>query len=517
MAPDIEITDKDVINCCGQTMYERGLEYFRQNRVKNVTIFGNKIKSRVIGSANYSVQIEINDKNIYGECTCPVGDSCKHVAATLLFLKNKRSGTVKIDDIASYLNDLPKEDLVRLIVNAPSDAMLRTIKLDMASRKKSKVDVETYREEIDNALELGHYFDYGNTFGLIEELKDVKTSLEKLVASGFYKEGCSLIFHFIKGCIRKEEECDDSNGDLGELIVETGDLLAKALKDASADDIMLQELIRLYKSASDYGVEDCVCNALNGLDIASLKMLEKIVANRKENVFKQLLREIVDLQGRHDEYIKMCCESEDYQDAIQKLREIGRLDDAIKLAREKSKKDDWLQEDLFDLYVVKGDMKNALVYAWKLFKDDPEDMNFVKILEVAEKLGIWKSERTKIIQYLENSQENNDMLIELLLEDHNPRRALKYVKDIDEGILAKLAAACEDEMPDASIKIYRELTDKNIDRMGNDHYKAASKYLARLKKLYKKTEKEKTWVTYVEDLRKRHKPKRNLIALISDL
>ncbi|MDI6720958.1 MAG: hypothetical protein QMD85_01115, partial [Candidatus Aenigmarchaeota archaeon] len=101
MAQDFTLTDKDIANCCGQTMFQRGLEYYRQGRVKNVTVFGNKVKSKVFESAKYSVQIEIDDKNIYGECTCPVGDSCKHVAATLFFLKNKKSGAVKIDDIAS--------------------------------------------------------------------------------------------------------------------------------------------------------------------------------------------------------------------------------------------------------------------------------------------------------------------------------------------------------------------------------------------------------------------------------
>ncbi|MDI6721291.1 MAG: hypothetical protein QMD85_02785, partial [Candidatus Aenigmarchaeota archaeon] len=338
-----------------------------------------------------------------------------------------------------------------------------------------------------------------------------------LVIRANMSQRCSLIIHFIRGCIRKEEECDDSNGDLGELIIETGNLLAKSLKGISADETLLQELIQLHKKADDYGVEDSVYNALKGLDNSGLQTLEKIITNRKENEFKWLLREIIDLQGKHDEYIKMCCESKDYSEAIEKLREIGRIDDAIKLAKEKSKEDDWLQEDLFDLYVEKGDMKNALVYAWKLFKDDPEDMNFVKITEVAKKLGIWKSERTKIIQYLESSHENNDMLIELLLEDRNPRKALKHMKDVDEETLAKLAAACEDEVPDASIKLYRELADKKIKRMGNDSYKIAAKYLVRLKKLYKYANQEKEWKTYITKLREKHKPKRNFIALIAEL
>ncbi|KKS53544.1 MAG: hypothetical protein UV19_C0008G0004 [Parcubacteria group bacterium GW2011_GWA2_42_28] len=41
----LDITEKEIIEVCGSKAFERGLDYYRQNRVKNLTIFGNTIKS----------------------------------------------------------------------------------------------------------------------------------------------------------------------------------------------------------------------------------------------------------------------------------------------------------------------------------------------------------------------------------------------------------------------------------------------------------------------------------------
>ncbi|MEK6887772.1 MAG: DUF6880 family protein [Candidatus Aenigmatarchaeota archaeon] len=517
MSPDFDITEKDIIESCGSKAFERGLDYYRQNRVKNLTIFGNTIKSTVMGGNKYIVEIKINKGGIDGRCTCPVGDSCKHVAAALLFLKYKKNKATKVEDIESHLSSLSKSDLVRLILSTPSESMLKTIKLDMVARKKSKLDIASYKEEMRSALEIGHYFDYNETFGLVSDLTAVKNSLEKLIDLGFYNESCSLLLEFLSGCVRKEEECDDSNGDLGDLTIDVGNSLAKAFKGANIDEIILQELIRIYKDAADYGVEDAIHNAIKGLDKAKLRTMETLVKSKKDSEFKWLYREIVNLQGRHEEYIKMCCDDKDYLEAVDKLVELGKIDDAIKLAKEKSKDDDSLQERLFELLLLKGNKAEALSCAWKIFKNDPSDDNLKKIKETSAKLGAWKSERGKAVAFLEASEENNDLLVMLCIEDNSWKKALANMKGIEDETAGKLGAALEGRMPQDAIKIYRRLAENNIQQMGNERYKAAKRYLQRMKRIHKNSRDEKNWQVYIKQIREAHKPKRNFIAEIAEL
>ncbi len=513
----IEITEKDIVDCCGEKAFERGFGYYREKRVKNVTVFGNTIKSTVVGTARYIVEISIDGNDIDGRCTCPVGDSCKHVVATLLYFKKNEKQTTKIDDIESYLNGLPKDGLVRLIVNTPSESMLKAIKLDMARRKKGGIDVEAYREEINNTLEMGHYFDYSETFDLVADIKSIRNELEKIIDSGFYDEACSLAVHLLKCCIKKEEECDDSNGDVGSVAVDVGNTLCKALKKSNIDDIFLHELIKIYKNASEYGMEEAIYSAIKGLDSKNLKKLETLVKNRKEREFRWFSREIINDQGRHEEYIKMCCDDKDYREAIEKLQELGRLDDAIKLAKEKSRTDRWLLDMLFDLLVQKGNNKEALACAWRIFEKNSDEETLQNIKETSTKLGRWKEEKKKAIEFLEKSGKDNDLLVLLCIEENDLRKALKNMKGVEDETVAKLAAALETEMPEASIDIYKELVEDNIGKMGNDHYKAAVAYLKKMKKLHKTRGIEKEWDAYIKSLQEMHKPKRNFISMTKDL
>jgi hypothetical protein len=82
----------DIRDACGERAYVRGLDYLRQNRVvdwtERVGEHAIEIDARVRGSAVYRQQIIVRQfgvhREIDGECSCPVGYNCKHVASVLL-------------------------------------------------------------------------------------------------------------------------------------------------------------------------------------------------------------------------------------------------------------------------------------------------------------------------------------------------------------------------------------------------------------------------------------------------
>jgi superfamily II DNA or RNA helicase len=84
----------DVRHACGDRAYARGRDYARHHRVLDIDPQqideGLRVRSSVRGNAVYGQEIHVSEFmdviEIEGECTCPVGYNCKHVAAALTSL-----------------------------------------------------------------------------------------------------------------------------------------------------------------------------------------------------------------------------------------------------------------------------------------------------------------------------------------------------------------------------------------------------------------------------------------------
>ncbi|MGZ5010423.1 MAG: SWIM zinc finger family protein, partial [Methylobacter sp.] len=90
---------------CGDAFYERGRSYFERGSVVNLTIASEgalfvQINAAVKGSHKdpYRQNIRIvwrpdySAAEIEGDCTCPIGYNCKHVAAVCLMYQNSKEG-----------------------------------------------------------------------------------------------------------------------------------------------------------------------------------------------------------------------------------------------------------------------------------------------------------------------------------------------------------------------------------------------------------------------------------------
>ena len=89
-------TRADIRAACGDRAFARGLDYVRSQRVLDIDLQETEtdwqINSRVRGNAIYSQEIHVSEFmdviEIEGECSCPVGYNCKHVAAVLIALRD---------------------------------------------------------------------------------------------------------------------------------------------------------------------------------------------------------------------------------------------------------------------------------------------------------------------------------------------------------------------------------------------------------------------------------------------
>lgn len=84
----MKITDNMIKSICSQTIYRRGVEYFREGRVHLRKRSANLINAVVDGEEIYNIQVKFSEDGIEGSiCTCPYFQTmdtvCKHIVAAL--------------------------------------------------------------------------------------------------------------------------------------------------------------------------------------------------------------------------------------------------------------------------------------------------------------------------------------------------------------------------------------------------------------------------------------------------
>jgi hypothetical protein len=117
--------------------YYRGLKYYQEDRVEDVSLQGNSmLTARVQGARKYDVSLELQGTKIIEKCSCPIGSSCKHIVALLLYCEEQRMildgpdalpKELDVEIVTKHLNSRSKKELVRLVLKYAPDDFLETI------------------------------------------------------------------------------------------------------------------------------------------------------------------------------------------------------------------------------------------------------------------------------------------------------------------------------------------------------------------------------------------------------
>jgi len=81
----------------------------------------------------------------------------------------------------------------------------------------------------------------------------------------------------------------------------------------------------------------------------------------------------------------------------------------------------------------------------------------------------------------------------------------------------RVAKAAAETHPGEAIQIYQKVIAKLIEVRGRDTYKMAAGYLAQVKRLYNKQQREKEWEAYITEIRHNHKSLRALKEELDNL
>jgi hypothetical protein len=111
-------TREAIRSLCTEQSFERGVNYWKQGRIQELDVDGERIRATVLGSRDYDVSIDLENDRIRTRCCCPydyAGD-CKHVVAVLLAVDD-RDVDGDTDSVTESTDTLPGSVDVEALVD----------------------------------------------------------------------------------------------------------------------------------------------------------------------------------------------------------------------------------------------------------------------------------------------------------------------------------------------------------------------------------------------------------------
>ena len=236
---DNEFSTIAIDNQCyfDDAIIERGEDYYRDDKVENVTKMGNVFVADVCGNECYTVRVVVDEDELLMSCNCPYDDNCKHEYATLLAIQD---GKYSVEELKPFVDThmIEFEDLIKKI---PAEALKKYILSDSGLENVSfnMEDLErTFTEYVPKQEYDFYYNNLYNSFLLRDEPFELYDSyydeIRKYIDSYDYIQA----FNIIKSII---EVSHDLDVDIVSYLPELGMYFRISYRKASKEDKKIME------------------------------------------------------------------------------------------------------------------------------------------------------------------------------------------------------------------------------------------------------------------------------------
>ena len=484
----MKINDSFIKRKFGKEIAKRGYDYYKERSISNLIKEGNKFSATVLGSDDYTTEIEIGENSIRVGCDCPYeGEFCKHGAAVLYAAINEK---IKEPRFKEVLEGKTKEELI--------EYLLFILKEEPKFASRINLRKSNLQKEIEK-LTFG-YHDYHETRAAVKELKGILRGVEfasknDVSSSDMIKKMELCIKILLKGI----ESFDDSDGLYGEFIGSWVKLYSELFKksDLSSNKEKREEFVETilnYGIKNDYGLEDYFYDAIlefideSDLDFAEAKIRGRIDSTKDKydkDTLIILLLEIYSKFNLNDEFIHLAKAYGQAEELIEKLIELNNLDEALRLCDnqiknlngdEEFKKNDLLKLKSKILEKV-GDDIPAIENLFYYVTENPTEYESIKKLkQLCLAKNIWVEWKEKLIDYLDRDGDKYPLVKFCLFEK-------EYLKAYETAMfmcqehpraVEKTAIVIEKDYPNESADLYQRLAKQVISyAAGRDSYRSA--------------------------------------------
>ena len=573
------MTEHDIRHWVGEASFGRGLGYYNAGHILHPRRQGNTLKARCVGSEEqpYRVQVTLNQEGIAsGSCTCYVGagGQCKHAAALLLCWLHEPERFQEQASLEAGLEARSQAELVALIKRMlnryPDLESLIEIPLVVPGGDLPPVDAETIRKQVQSAFygdddwgpgevvpeELAELARLGNAYAGQERWPEATTVYQAVLDAilnyyGWDQEGTWKLIPIVDDCVYG---------------------LGGGLRETQAPDQrepILRALFEVYQWTVEHSeIEMALKAPFLLLEHATAEEKRRIAgwtrsampptgsagsdwsANYRRRTYGGFLLNLEGEEADDETFLRVCRETGRWQDLVDRLLALGRVEEAAATAREQEDYDllrladlfiqhghvslaedmvrertsnsrDWrLPEWLKERAKTRGDPAEALAIAETQFWQRPDMGGYKEIRDLSQRTGVWETRRGTLLARL-GDNEHYRLLTEVHLEENEIDRALETLGRVlasrwgwGGDLAIRVAQAAEETRPRAALHLYVQRAEGLIGARGRSNYVTAATYLTRVRELYQRLEEPGAWEAYIAGLREDN---RRLRALKEEL
>ncbi len=570
-----QLTEADIRRWTGDESFKRGQRYFHQGAVLNPRCAGMTLKAQCQGSRPqpYRVQITLEPKGIaFGDCTCPVGGGghCKHAAALLLTWLEDADAFVNVEDMATTLDRRGKAELIDLIAKMveryPDLEML--VELPVPGEAGSKpMDAESIQRQVRRIFSSAGY-EWGAASDVALDLGNVVDVGDGYVEREDWRTAAVVYETIMREVLDQYPSMHDEEGDLHEVVNRCVGGLGECLS-AESDSAQRQTILRALFDTYAWDVNFCGIDM--GYEARGIILEQSTLEERRQvagwgrsampsgdswsdgyhrQTLGRFLLELEQDELDDEAFLRICRETNRWQDLVARLLALKRVDEAAEVARSvgdydllqladifvkheqtdlatdlmraraKTSQDTRLPEWLKQRAMERGDASEALAWTQQLFWQRPSLEGYEQVKARSKTLDTWETFQGEILARL-SKQNQHALLTEIYLKEGQVDQALASVKRVAGGasglwgsfqspLLIRVAQAAESSRPQESIRIYVDTARQLIRARGRDNYTTAANHLARVRKLYQRLGEDKTWQALIADIRQQNSSLRAL-------
>lgn len=260
------ITDRLLKKLAGKAAYEKGVVYFNEGAVQEITVKGRRILAEVQGTDTYHVTLQHNQRELTGACDCPASDGvdfCKHCVAVALMradqlgrekeLQNKPAKKMSEGDkrkfaLREYFNAMEKHALIEQLIDIiETDKHLRK-EWQLKAQKSRPVSAAEIRKLINASIPLNkHLYRSAEVSRYFESVDNLVNFLvDKLDPAD--KQTLPLVDHTLGRLMQALATVDDSGGYRLESQERLNNLLISALQKAElTPEVLAQTIFELWE------------------------------------------------------------------------------------------------------------------------------------------------------------------------------------------------------------------------------------------------------------------------------
>ncbi len=568
-----KLTAKAIEQHVGARSFRLGQDYFESGAIFDGRRQGELLKARCQGQSadSYALTVRVEGNRILeAECSCPVGDGgyCKHVAALLLTWLYAPEEFRETEPLEKRLAGCSTSQLIALVEQMverePDLESWLELALPTATSSDAVVKPDAYRRQTVAA--------FANAGYGWEADRELTASLESLQKIGDqfksqknFASAASVYTGILDGFISEFETFQDETGNVVsvacECITSLGDCLPHLAEESESRASAVHSLFDVLRFDIDFGgiglsddVPDILSKHATSAERAVLAHQIRDEIPRGDDFSSKWKREawgglLLEFAGEPEDdeaFLKRCRDFGLTGALIERLLELGRLDEALqeiraasdyeamghadrlmahghadvahslvqdRLSTNTNGPNNWqLRDWLKRFYESRKDWQSVLDLWMEDFRSQPNLSSYLEIRKRAKKLKTWDSLRPKLMANVPTESperirihlEEGEVSEAIELLESRPKKRPSFSLGWDRVDL-EVAKAAEASYPETALKIYKAEAEKLIAERGRGNYQAACGYLKKVKNLFKTTRRTNEWTAYIKALREENR------------